>query len=168
MAFSLTWLPKVLLNAGLKVAEQSGWRGRGRGDVGPIKGVICHHTAGPLNGNMPSLDFHGTEFASHHVHAKTHFSAISCAIRYQKWCSDSMIARRLFAPHRYDCPIIRTPAGRMMPRRVVYQSTIFANGKRQIPESYESLGDSNVSGISFRGVGAKKTESNESLESIGR
>ncbi len=55
MAFSLTWLPKVLLDAALKVAEQSGWRGRGRGDVGPIKGVICHHTAGPLNGNMPSL-----------------------------------------------------------------------------------------------------------------
>jgi len=102
-----------------------------------------------------SLDFHGTEFASHHVHAKTHFSALSCAIRYPKWCSDSLIARRLLAPHRYDFPIIRTPAGRMTPRRVLYQSTIFDNGKRQIPESHESLGDSNVSGISFRGVGAK-------------
>jgi N-acetyl-anhydromuramyl-L-alanine amidase AmpD len=55
MALSLTWLPQVLLDAGLKVAEQPGWRTRGRGDVGPIKGVICHHTAGPLAGNMPSL-----------------------------------------------------------------------------------------------------------------
>ena len=55
MAFSLTWLADVLLAAGLKVAEQPGWKNRGRGDVGPIKGVICHHTAGPKTGNMPSL-----------------------------------------------------------------------------------------------------------------
>lgn len=55
MPFSLTWLAKVLLDAGLKVAEQPGWKDRGRGDVGAIKGVICHHTAGPRNGNMPSL-----------------------------------------------------------------------------------------------------------------
>lgn len=56
MAFSLTWLPEVLEDAGLKVAEQPGWRTRGRGDIGPVKGVICHHTAGPLAGNMPSLN----------------------------------------------------------------------------------------------------------------
>ncbi len=55
MAFSLTWLPQVLLDAGLKVAEQPGWQNRGRGNVGIIKGVICHHTAGPRTGNMPSL-----------------------------------------------------------------------------------------------------------------
>lgn len=55
MAFSLTWLPEVLEAAGLKVAEQPGWRTRGHGDMGTIKGVICHHTAGPKNGNMPSL-----------------------------------------------------------------------------------------------------------------
>jgi hypothetical protein len=55
MAFSLTWLPKVLLDAGLKVAEQPGWRNRGHGDVRVIKGVMCHHTAGPKDGNMPSL-----------------------------------------------------------------------------------------------------------------
>jgi N-acetyl-anhydromuramyl-L-alanine amidase AmpD len=55
MAFLLTWLPTVLLDAGLKVAEQPGWRTRGRGDVGTIKGVICHHTAGPKTGIMPSL-----------------------------------------------------------------------------------------------------------------
>jgi len=55
MAFSLTWLPHVLLDAGLKVAEQPGWRERGRAEMGPVRGVICHHTAGPLSGNMPSL-----------------------------------------------------------------------------------------------------------------
>ena len=55
MAFSLTWLSQVLLDAGLKVAEQSGWQNRGRGDVGRIVGVICHHTSGPKTGNMPSL-----------------------------------------------------------------------------------------------------------------
>lgn len=56
MAFSLTWLPQVLLDAGLKVAEQPGWKTRGHGNVSTIKGVICHHTAGPKTGNMPSLD----------------------------------------------------------------------------------------------------------------
>ena len=55
MAFSLTWLAQVLLDAGLKVAEQPAWKDRGRGEIGPIEGVICHHTAGPKNGNMPSL-----------------------------------------------------------------------------------------------------------------
>jgi hypothetical protein len=55
MAFSLTWLPTVLLESGLKVAEQPGWKNRGRGDVGAIQGVMCHHTAGSRTGNMPSL-----------------------------------------------------------------------------------------------------------------
>jgi peptidoglycan hydrolase-like protein with peptidoglycan-binding domain len=55
MAFSLTWLPTVLLDAGLKVAEQPGWQTRGRGDVGTIAGVICHHTGGRRDGIMPSL-----------------------------------------------------------------------------------------------------------------
>jgi hypothetical protein len=55
MPYSLTWLRQVLLDAGLRVAEQPGWIDRGHGDIGPIKGVICHHTAGPATGNMPSL-----------------------------------------------------------------------------------------------------------------
>jgi peptidoglycan hydrolase-like protein with peptidoglycan-binding domain len=55
MAFSLTWLAEVLEDAGLKVAEQPGWRTRGRGPMGTVKGVICHHTAGPAAGVMPSL-----------------------------------------------------------------------------------------------------------------
>jgi N-acetylmuramoyl-L-alanine amidase-like protein/putative peptidoglycan binding protein len=56
MIFSLTWLPGALREAGLKVALVDGWESRGRGDVGPIVGVICHHTAGPKAGNMPSLN----------------------------------------------------------------------------------------------------------------
>ena len=55
MVFSLTWLPEVLERAGLKVAEQPGWRTRGHGDMGTVRGVMCHHTAGPKNGIMPSL-----------------------------------------------------------------------------------------------------------------
>lgn len=56
MTFSLTWLPGVLREAGLKVAEQPGWVNRGRGEMGTVKGVICHHTVGARNGNMPSLN----------------------------------------------------------------------------------------------------------------
>ena len=56
MPYSLTWLPTVLKNAGLKVAEVSGWPNRGVADMGPVKGVMCHHTVGSANGNMPSLN----------------------------------------------------------------------------------------------------------------
>jgi hypothetical protein len=56
MAFSLVWLPDVLKSAGLKVALVEGWEIRGRGDAGPTRGVLCHHTAGPKKGNMPSLE----------------------------------------------------------------------------------------------------------------
>jgi len=55
MAKSLTWLPQALKDAGLKVALVDGWQDRGDGDIGKVFGVICHHTAGPKNGNMPSL-----------------------------------------------------------------------------------------------------------------
>lgn len=55
MAYSLSWLPHVLRSAGLKVAEQPGWLTRGVGDMGAVRGVICHHTGGSKNGNMPSL-----------------------------------------------------------------------------------------------------------------
>ncbi|HKQ05832.1 MAG TPA: N-acetylmuramoyl-L-alanine amidase [Blastocatellia bacterium] len=56
MPFSLIWLPDALKQAGLKVSTSFGWENRGRGDVGTIFGVICHHTAGPKSGNMPSLN----------------------------------------------------------------------------------------------------------------
>jgi Putative peptidoglycan binding domain/N-acetylmuramoyl-L-alanine amidase len=55
MIYSLTWLPAVLESAGLKVATIDGWESRGRGDAGQTLGVMCHHTAGPKTGNMPSL-----------------------------------------------------------------------------------------------------------------
>lgn len=55
MAFSLTWMPDVLLGAGLRVAEQPGWETRGRSEMGVVRGVMCHHTAGARTGNMPSL-----------------------------------------------------------------------------------------------------------------
>lgn len=49
------WLADVLRGAGLTVVEQPGWKTRGRGDFTAIRGVVCHHTAGPRNGNAPSL-----------------------------------------------------------------------------------------------------------------
>lgn len=54
-SFGLTWLAQTLKDAGLTVAEQPGWQSRGRGPMGAVRGVICHHTAGPKKGNMPSL-----------------------------------------------------------------------------------------------------------------
>lgn len=55
MNYSLTWLAEVLEQAGLKVAEVPGWQSRGRREMGQVKGVLCHHTAGAVRGNMPSL-----------------------------------------------------------------------------------------------------------------
>ncbi len=55
MTYSLTWLADVLRAAGLKVEEQIGWQTRGRADMGPVRGVLCHHTAGAKTGNVPSL-----------------------------------------------------------------------------------------------------------------
>jgi N-acetylmuramoyl-L-alanine amidase/Putative peptidoglycan binding domain len=54
MNFSLTWLPEVLKDAGLKVAEVDGWKTRGFGNVWPILGVVCHHTGTP---NPKKLNF---------------------------------------------------------------------------------------------------------------
>ncbi|PSL24460.1 peptidoglycan recognition protein family protein [Chitinophaga ginsengisoli] len=55
MIRELTWLPAVLKNAGLKVATVDGWEERGS-TMGTVLGVLCHHTAGPKGGNMPSLN----------------------------------------------------------------------------------------------------------------
>lgn len=52
-----TWLAGALKGAGCKVVELANWQTRGRpGDFGPVKGVLCHHTAGSLKGNAPSLN----------------------------------------------------------------------------------------------------------------
>ena len=55
MIYELLWLPVALKDAGLKVAVIDGWESRGRARMGEVAGVICHHTAGPREGNMPSL-----------------------------------------------------------------------------------------------------------------
>jgi peptidoglycan hydrolase-like protein with peptidoglycan-binding domain len=55
MTFSLIWMPDVLRSAKLRVALVDGWEDRGRGEVGKTLGVICHHTAGRPEGNMPAL-----------------------------------------------------------------------------------------------------------------
>ena len=44
-----------LRKKGLKVAETPGWQGRGKELPGKPLGALCHHTAGPKDGNMPSL-----------------------------------------------------------------------------------------------------------------
>lgn len=51
----LTWLADVLRAANLSVIETAAWRTRGHGDVADIRGVLCHHTAGPATGAFPSL-----------------------------------------------------------------------------------------------------------------
>src|ERR1043165_8382021 len=56
MAYSLSWLPEVLRSAGLIVAEEPGWLSRGRGDMGTVRGVVCHHTGTATPGNMPTLN----------------------------------------------------------------------------------------------------------------
>ena len=55
---TVPWLAQVLKDAGLTVVEVAGWKIRGRpGVFGPVKGVICHHTAGKsYDRNAPSLD----------------------------------------------------------------------------------------------------------------
>ncbi len=52
MNYSLLWLPSVLRDAGLEVLEHAGWQSRGHGDMGLVQGVLCHHTCGPLHGDL--------------------------------------------------------------------------------------------------------------------
>lgn len=54
--YLLTWLPDVLRARGLEVLEHPGWQTRGHGDVGNVLGVLCHHTCGPLHGDLPDVD----------------------------------------------------------------------------------------------------------------
>jgi hypothetical protein len=51
----LTDLADVARSAGLKVVEVDGWRTRGHGRFVAVDTIVCHHTAGPKLGNMPSL-----------------------------------------------------------------------------------------------------------------
>jgi N-acetyl-anhydromuramyl-L-alanine amidase AmpD len=56
MTYALTWLADVLRMAGCKVVEQPDWKSRGRAEMGTVKGVLLHHTAGALHGDHPSLE----------------------------------------------------------------------------------------------------------------
>lgn len=55
MNFKLTWLPGVLQARGIDVVEYRGWETRGHGDMGDVMGVLCHHTCGPLHGDLPDV-----------------------------------------------------------------------------------------------------------------
>lgn len=50
-----TGLARVARDAGLKVVEVDGWQKRGYGGMNEVKTIVCHHTAGPLRDNYPSL-----------------------------------------------------------------------------------------------------------------
>ena len=50
-----TWLADVLRAAGLKVEERPGWKTRGRATMGPVRGIIAHHTASAAGRNAPSV-----------------------------------------------------------------------------------------------------------------
>lgn len=52
----LTDLADVCRAADLEVAEVGGWKSRGHGDMSTPRTIVCHHTAGPTTGNMPSLN----------------------------------------------------------------------------------------------------------------
>lgn len=56
MSYSLTWLPDVLRSVGLEVLEYPNWQNIGHGDMGNVLGVLCHHTCGPVHGDLGDLD----------------------------------------------------------------------------------------------------------------
>lgn len=55
MGVRASWLVDAARLTGYPVTVQSGCFGRGHGDFRVIEGVGCHHTAGPRNGDYPSL-----------------------------------------------------------------------------------------------------------------
>lgn len=59
MAYALTWLADVLRAAGCKVIEQPGWKDRGRGDMGTVKGVLAHHTGAGSTSGLLNLIVNG-------------------------------------------------------------------------------------------------------------
>ncbi|NIH72203.1 N-acetylmuramoyl-L-alanine amidase [Auritidibacter ignavus] len=50
-----TGLARVARKTGYPVVEVKGWKRRGYGQMSGARSVMCHHTAGPRNGNYPSL-----------------------------------------------------------------------------------------------------------------
>lgn len=48
-------LATAVRKSGLPVVETNGWKSRGHGPFVAVETIVCHHTAGPASGNMPSL-----------------------------------------------------------------------------------------------------------------
>ena len=48
-------LATAVRKSGLPVVETQGWKSRGHGPFVAVETIVCHHTAGPSTGNMPSL-----------------------------------------------------------------------------------------------------------------
>ena len=70
---------------------------------------------------------------------------------HANWCADSLVARRHFALSCFDFRSFRISVGEITPGSGGYQSTNMPYTNERIPESYESLADSNVRGICLRG-----------------
>lgn len=51
----LTDLATACRKSGLPVVELPGWATRGHGPMSSVRSIICHHTAGPKAGELPSL-----------------------------------------------------------------------------------------------------------------
>lgn len=51
----LTDLADACRATGLSVVETPGWKTRGHGPMTNVQTILCHHTAGPKNGELPSL-----------------------------------------------------------------------------------------------------------------
>lgn len=51
----ITDLAAACRSTGLDVVEEPGWLTRGHGPMSGIQSIICHHTAGPKTGELPSL-----------------------------------------------------------------------------------------------------------------
>jgi hypothetical protein len=51
----LTDLADACRATGLTVVETPGWKTRGHGPMTSVQTILCHHTAGPKNGELPSL-----------------------------------------------------------------------------------------------------------------
>jgi hypothetical protein len=51
----LSTLADVVRKSGLPVEEVTGWQNRGHGPFARVETIVCHHTAGAVSGNMPSL-----------------------------------------------------------------------------------------------------------------
>jgi len=52
----LTDLAAAVRKSGLPVEEIPGWHTRGHGEMGGVRTIVAHHTAGPSTGNYPSLN----------------------------------------------------------------------------------------------------------------